>query len=77
MHNKPREKSIKFFPTISYEALDSIPLYLYMGEDDLEALYEREVTRNDAMPRALVIGDDSDNRKSVEVRFRGNSSRYL
>ncbi|AOY75500.1 CotH kinase family protein [Clostridium formicaceticum] len=66
-------QSYKNFPS----DLDFPTIYLYMEEEDVENLYERDFLSDQRIQGFAKTSPKDKDAKKVEVRFRGDSTRYL
>lgn len=52
-------------------------IYLYMEEEDIEELYGRDPLSDDRVKGIVKLSPEDEDLKTVELRFRGDSTRYL
>ncbi|GAK13930.1 CotH kinase family protein [Geomicrobium sp. JCM 19039] len=60
-------------------AQDIQPLYIHMGNEDVEELYERDPDDDDRLPAYVKLHPESNDLLQLDggLRFRGNSTRYV
>ncbi|SDJ82841.1 CotH kinase family protein [Natronincola ferrireducens] len=77
-HSPKGENIVDEGDTIEEDSIEEVtPLYLYMEEDNLEDLYTRDPLDSQRLDGYIKLSQQEGEERRVEVRFRGDSTRYL